>query len=206
MTNTVLRRRPSVSMIVSMLALSIALGGTGYAASQLPAKSVGTKQLKTGAVTSAKVADKSLKAGDFAPGQLPAGPQGPSDGWFVQGAVAVTLPQTFVEVAGADLPAGSYLVSGSTGLVDLMSPDGIARCAIRAGAVAPTVFHSAVIGKNPATEDGEGVVTVGVDAGVVLTQTTRVSLVCKTEGNLGNPSPAYAEHGQLTAIKVAALH
>jgi hypothetical protein len=204
MTNTVLRRRPSASMIVSMLALSIALGGTGYAASQLPAKSVGTKQLKAGAVTSAKVADKSLKANDFAVGQLP--PPASTDGWFVQGAATVTLPQTWVEVAGADLPAGSYLVSGSTSLVDLMSPDGIARCAIRKGAVAPTLAHSAVIGKNPVTEDGEGVVTVGVDAGVVLTQTTRVSLVCKTEGNLGSPSPAYAENPQLTAVKVTTLH
>jgi hypothetical protein len=54
--------------------------------------------------------------------------------------------------------------------------------------------------------DGEGVVTIGVDASVVLTQTTRVGLVCKTDGNLGSPSPAYAEHAQLTAVKVAGLH
>ena len=40
---------------VALLALMFALGGTAYAAS-LPRKSVGTKQLKTGAVTAKKIA------------------------------------------------------------------------------------------------------------------------------------------------------
>jgi hypothetical protein len=51
-------RRPSAAMIVSIIALVVALGGTGYAAVALPRNSVGTKQLKKRAVTSAK-----LKAG-----------------------------------------------------------------------------------------------------------------------------------------------
>ena len=44
----------------------------------LPADSVGTTQLKTGAVTGAKVRDGSLAARDFHRGQLPVGPQGPT--------------------------------------------------------------------------------------------------------------------------------
>ena len=83
-----LLRRPSPAMVVACLALLVALGGTGMAAAtQLARNSVGTPQLKDGAVTnakiknnavnSAKVAARSLLRSDFAPGQLPAGPIGP---------------------------------------------------------------------------------------------------------------------------------
>ncbi len=41
---------------VALVALVVALGGTAYAATKLPPKSVGTKQLKTGAVTAKKIA------------------------------------------------------------------------------------------------------------------------------------------------------
>src|SRR4051794_9365773 len=43
---------------VALLALVIALGGTSYAATQLPKKSVGTAQLQAKAVTSAKLSKK----------------------------------------------------------------------------------------------------------------------------------------------------
>lgn len=46
------RRMPSPALVVSVLALIIALGGTSYAALKLPKNSVGTKQLRNGAVTS----------------------------------------------------------------------------------------------------------------------------------------------------------
>jgi hypothetical protein len=69
--------RPSPALAVALVALVVAMGGTSYAAITLPAKSVGTKQLKKGAVTTKKIKDASLQSVDFAPGQLPAGPQGP---------------------------------------------------------------------------------------------------------------------------------
>ena len=69
-------RRPSPSCVVAFVALLVALAGTSYAAIQLPAGSVGTKQLKKNAVISKKVKNRSLKAVDFAAGQLPKGPQG----------------------------------------------------------------------------------------------------------------------------------
>ena len=84
----VLAHRPSPAMVVALLALFISLGGSAFAAFSLPKNSVGTKQLKNGAVTgaklnnnavtSSKVKDHSLLAKDFAAGQLPAGPQGAS--------------------------------------------------------------------------------------------------------------------------------
>src|SRR5689334_10076526 len=52
--------RPSPALIVAIIALIISMGGTGYAAFTLPNNSVGTKQLKNGAVTAAKVKRHSL--------------------------------------------------------------------------------------------------------------------------------------------------
>ena len=69
-------QRPSPALVVALIALSVALGGTGYAAVVLPANSVGTKQLKKNAVTAAKVKNASLLKADFKAGQLPAGARG----------------------------------------------------------------------------------------------------------------------------------
>jgi hypothetical protein len=66
----------SYANVVGTLALFVALGGVSYAAVTLPAKSVGTKQLKSGAVTSAKVRNGSLRKKDFKKGQLPRGATG----------------------------------------------------------------------------------------------------------------------------------
>ena len=48
--SSLVRRRPSASLVVSFTALFVALGGVGYAATQLPRNSVGTDQLKNGSV------------------------------------------------------------------------------------------------------------------------------------------------------------
>ena len=72
-------RRPSPALVISCLALAVALGGTSYAAAvALPKGSVGTPQLKNSAVTTAKVKNRTLLRADFAPGQLQAGPAGPA--------------------------------------------------------------------------------------------------------------------------------
>ena len=63
------RFRPSPAMVVGCLALLLALGGTGYAASQA---------LPRNSVTSVQVKDRSLLARDFKAGQLPRGPAGPA--------------------------------------------------------------------------------------------------------------------------------
>jgi hypothetical protein len=70
------RRRPSPAMIVALIALFVALGGTGYAAVRVPPNSVGSTQLKSNAVRSSKVKNRSLLAKDFKAGQLPRGPRG----------------------------------------------------------------------------------------------------------------------------------
>jgi hypothetical protein len=87
---------------VALLALFVALGGTSYAVIRLPARSVGTRQLQNNAVTGAKVKNGSLKAVDFANGQLPAGATGPQGPKGDSGATGPQGP------AGADGSAVAY--------------------------------------------------------------------------------------------------
>jgi hypothetical protein len=80
-------RLPSPTLTIALLALFVALGGTGYAALSLPKNSVGSKQIRKGAVknsdiganavTGRKVKRGSLGASDFKSGNLPQGPRGP---------------------------------------------------------------------------------------------------------------------------------
>jgi len=74
---TARRRRPSAGVVLAIVALFVALGGSSYAAVSLPKASIGAPQIKQGAVNSKKVQDGSLLVKDFKQGQLPAGPQGP---------------------------------------------------------------------------------------------------------------------------------
>jgi len=82
---------------IGLLALFIALGGTSYAAAKLPKNSVGSSQIRSGAVTQSKL-QKSLqsKLAKAAPGPAGApGAQGPKGDTGAQG------PQGVQGVAGA---------------------------------------------------------------------------------------------------------
>lgn len=166
------QRAPSPATIFSLIALFVALGGTGYAAFKLPKDSVGNMQLKKSAVTTSKVKDGSLLRQDFKPGQLPSGPTGP------QGPKGDTGPQgpqgppgsppSLGPIQKADLQNGwvqfatlsSYNETGSfkdsTGIVHLQG-------AIKSGASDTTVF-TLPTGSRPAnttvfpllTTDGTG--------------------------------------------------
>jgi hypothetical protein len=108
----ILNQRPSPSMVVAFIALVVAMAGTGYAATQLPKNSVGSKQLKNnavitkkvnkGAVNSDKVKNGSLLSKDFKSGQLPAGPRGP------QGLQGAQGPQGLRGDAGPRGPSNLY--------------------------------------------------------------------------------------------------
>jgi hypothetical protein len=88
---------------VALLALFVALGGTSYAAMQLPRNSVGAKQLKRNAVTSAKVKNGSLRARDFNRADLPRGAQGPAGPQGPSGAAGPQGPRGLQGPAGPPL-------------------------------------------------------------------------------------------------------
>lgn len=99
-------RRPSPAMCVALIALFVALGGTGYAAISLPRDSVGTAQLKDGAVTRSKIsarARRALRGRHGARGPAgPTGPVGPATG-AAGGALAGSYPNPSL-AAGAVHP------------------------------------------------------------------------------------------------------
>jgi hypothetical protein len=75
---SVLKRvpRPSPALVIACAALTVALGGVGYAATVIPRNSVGPLQLKANSVNSSKVLNGSLIRADFRAGSIPRGPKG----------------------------------------------------------------------------------------------------------------------------------
>lgn len=76
-------RRPSPSLVISLIALFVALGGSSYAAISITGKNVKNSSLtgadiKNSSLTTSDVKDASLLSKDFKAGQLPAGPTGPA--------------------------------------------------------------------------------------------------------------------------------
>jgi hypothetical protein len=109
-------RRPSPAMVVALIALFVALGGGAYAAFKLPKNSVGTKQLKKGAVTPPKLAKKTVKRlrGKPGPQGLPGTPGEPG----TPGA-----PGPGAKLLATDLPPTSgtdYLELGAAGPYTLL--------------------------------------------------------------------------------------
>ncbi len=109
--------------VVAALALFIALSGVSYAAVKIPAKTVGTKQLKRNAVTGEKVADGSLSAADFGARQLPAGPAGPTGSIGPAGA------------RGATGPSGARGATGAIGATGAQGQTGPSTTAVMSGRV-----------------------------------------------------------------------
>jgi hypothetical protein len=127
------------NVMVTLLAFVILCGGAAVAAGELGRNTVGTKQLKKGAVTSAKVKDRSLRPQDFArvfrtpigrkpglPGPTgPRGPEGPpgtSTGYQASGSAGPLSSSLFgTQVVNLSVPPGSYF---ATATVEANTSDG----------------------------------------------------------------------------------
>jgi hypothetical protein len=118
-----MRGKLSYANVIATLALFVALGGSSYAAVQLSRGSVKTKHLAAGAVTGAKVKNRSLRARDFRVGQLPAGPQG---------------------AQGAPGPQGPQGDQGSPGMAGIPGPTQGASSAGASAAPSPTFENAHV--------------------------------------------------------------
>jgi hypothetical protein len=118
-------RRPSPALVVALIALFVALGGTGYAALALPKNSVGSAQLRPGAVknrdlaanvvTGPKVKRRSLDASDFKANSLPQGPRGPEGPRGLTGAPGANGNPAFGAILGrgVNVPAGTSFLAPS---------------------------------------------------------------------------------------------
>jgi len=113
------RMHPSPALVISLIALFVALGGTTYAAvNALPRNSVGTKQLKNGAVTAAKLNASALahylKSGrPLPPGTTETGAwaaAGSASGGS-DGLILTSFPVPLA--AGLDVSHTIYVTSGS---------------------------------------------------------------------------------------------
>jgi hypothetical protein len=189
-------------MTVALVALSVALGGTGYAAVKLPKNSVGSAQIKTGAVTGAKVRDGSLFANDFAAGQIPKGPRGdsgpqgpagptgapgaagapgapgPSSIHYTTKASHVILTNGMTTVATLSLPAGEYLISGHALAVNFGTFD-IVRCGLSVGG---TTYPSTAVSVSSGNPGGP----ITATAAHVLTTPGQALLRCASDST---PAP-----------------
>lgn len=115
-------QRLTYANVTATIALFIALGGSSYAALSLPRNSVGTQQIRAGAVRSADVKNRSLQVADLSPraratlaGRTgPAGPAGPAGApaakYFAAVSAAGALLRGNATSGGSESTTGTYVV------------------------------------------------------------------------------------------------
>jgi hypothetical protein len=109
-----IRRGLTFANVTSLLALFVALGGASYAATSLPAHSVGSKQLRSKSVTLAKIAPAARKALKGARGAQ--GPIGPAGAAGIAGAKGDPGPPGPGTVQWALVNASGTIVAQSGGI------------------------------------------------------------------------------------------
>ena len=208
---------------VAWVALCVALGGTSYAAVALPKNSVGTKQLKKSAVTSAKVRDRSLLARDFRAGQLPRGAtglQGPAGAAGAAGEQGVPGEKGTTGDTGPRGPSNAYVTATPTANVGAGVEDSIAVPAGDYVVVARgTVENSGAAGAGSITceikkSDGTPMDTITVaipaDAGSAVGDEAHFTLVgaptLSADGSIDlDCSESAGVNGDMTVSKLAAV-
>jgi hypothetical protein len=158
-----LTNRLTYANVVATMALFIALGGTSYAAIKLPHNSVGSEQIKTGAVHTGEIRDRTIRLQDINAaaraslrGQAgPQGAQGPAGPAAVRHFAVVNAAGTFLrgdaKSGGSDTAIGTYVV----GFAETVS-----GCA-----------YTATLGTTDSSTVPAGRITVNDHAGAVGVQT-----------------------------------
>ncbi len=179
------RQRITPSLVISIIALVVALGGVSYAAIRIPKNSVGARQLKKNAVNTVKVKDRSLLRRDFRPGQLPGAT------WFADREPVVpllALTNSFQALVTTPmLPAGPYVLSARANLVG-GGANATVICSIENDAA-----------QNFTVETGQGV-ALAMSATAVLGQPKKITLNCLTNGGVASVAQAHIIATRVTKI------
>jgi len=170
--------RPSHTTVVAYLALFVALGGTSFAAVRLSKNSVRSKHITNEQVRSVDVRNASLLAQDFAPGQLPQGPQGERG---PAGADATSLWAVVEEdgtLARGEGAVASSKVPGTTGRYTVQFNRDITNCAYQA---TPERIVSEIAVESEATSpppDTTSVVTRTPDGSSLVDRKFHLAVFC----------------------------
>lgn len=153
--------KPSPALVVACLALTVALGGTSYAAVALPKNSVGPAQLKKDAVTAPKIKAKTLLARHFKPGQIPPGPAGPAGAAGAQGPAGPAGPTGAAGPQGPPglseyevITASNSVVNSQTNGVSANCPAGKKAVGAGGGASFFSINHGPVTASSVPSSDG----------------------------------------------------
>jgi hypothetical protein len=222
------RRRPSTPLVVSFLALFVALGGVGWAAARLPANSVGLAQLKPGSVGSRKIIPGSVGARQVNPNQVQLRVAGPCTAGAIQsialsGDVTCTpaLPTEYGTNAQAMLGAGrtqvtsesltagnagaSYIVIGDVRVNALENGSGPGSadlsCTLSAGAA--STAGDLVAEFSGGRTDVPGTIPLVLPVTVTGSSTT-VAIGCQDLDTTGIPAPTVTLSATINAIQTAA--
>jgi hypothetical protein len=127
-----MRGRLTFASVTSLLAIFVALAGTGYAAITLPSNSVGPRQIKTNAVGGAEIRTNAVRSGevrnralrfvDFRAGTFPPGPRGPQG---IQGIQGIQGERgTFSDITVQFTQATADLADGTSASYNAFCPAG----------------------------------------------------------------------------------
>jgi len=208
-----MRRRlttPSPSLVISLVALFVALGGTTYAATALPTNSVGTAQLKQGAVTKVKINKRTIAAlkGQRGPrgatgargpdGQTGqqgmTGEIGPSNGYSTYSPAGVFLTGDFSTLASLALGTGSYIV---TAKATVTYPSGASvECRLVDNDIGSPLDDTEAGGSTTSSDVNDSVSLLAP----LTTQASTVSVTCAD-----SQDPSEASNVHLAAIRVEAV-
>lgn len=164
------RRRlkaPGPALVISLIALFVALGGTAFAAISLPKDSVGSKQLKKGAVTSVKIAKGAVTNAKIA-GNAVTGAKVEND-----------------SLTGADILESSLGKVPSAGMADSATTATNAANSSELGGIAASGYQQRVTGTCPIAIDA--IASTGSVTCENLVVVEHVSPVV-TQGNTANES------------------
>jgi hypothetical protein len=219
-----LRGKLTYSNVISTLCLLLLLGGgTAYAATHLPKNSVGTGQLKNGAVTRTKLSAGAKAAligrqGPVGP-QGAVGPQGPKGDKgdrgekgdqgargpsnavtkFEPAAVAWSTTPTTIESVSLD--AGSWVVSATGQAVNHESSAQGAECRLLVGGTPVDASGELFLAAFPQPGAKQAVALTG---GAIVAAATTAELQCEAtfaNGQIVDPAITAIQVGELTVIE-----